>query len=176
MNEIQSDINTLINIDNAMTVQETQPAEYAGHVMAVEKSLSEFVQDSFNVTRKDYEFNQKIQNEVANRLDQFSNTELIALLTNNKVNDSDRLSKLLAPSFNMLTARLNAEISAASQERQAAVQAGIAPQASAASNMKDLNSQASKEVLQGFAQLQNIINAMVVTPVEVKNDDEPKQP
>lgn len=176
MDNIQNNINTLANIDNQLLYEEQNQTPTS--VSVVEKSLSEFVQDSFNVTRRDYEFNQKIQEAVAERLanNEFSNAELIALLTNNKVNDSDRLSKLLAPTFQMLTAKQNAEIQAASQERQAAVQAGaVLPSASNSSSMKDLNNAASAEILQGMAQLQNLLSGLMVTPVEVKDDNEKKE-
>ena len=100
MDGIQEQIDTLVKIDNIMEAPVEQKQD--SPVSSVETALSEFVKDSFDVTRRDYEFNDKIQEEIAKRLNEFSNSELILLLTNNKVNDSDRLSKMLAPSFQML--------------------------------------------------------------------------
>ena len=118
-----------------------------------------------------YEFNNKIQEEIAKRLDEFSNSELILLLTNNKVNDSDRLSKMLAPSFQMLTAKQQAEITAASQEKQAAIQATgtVAASASQSSSVKDMSDNASTELLKGMSQLSNLLSAITVSVKEKTN-------
>ena len=170
MDGIQEQIDTLVKIDNMMEVglekqQDNSP------VSSVETALSEFVKDSFDVTRKDYEFNNKIQEEIAKRLDEFSNSELILLLTNNKVNDSDRLSKMLAPSFQMLTAKQQAEITAASQEKQAAIQATgtVAASASQSSSVKDMSDNASTELLKGMSQLSNLLSAITVSVKEKTN-------
>ena len=164
MDEIQDQINTIVKIDNMLEVPQEKPDN--SPVSSVETALSEFVKDSFDVTRKDYEFNNKIQEEIAKRLDEFSNSELILLLTNNKVNDSDRLSKMLAPSFQMLTAKQQAEITAASQEKQAAIQAtGTVAAASNGANttLKSMNENASAELLTGMSQLNNLLNAITVS-------------
>ena len=170
MNGIQEQIDTLVKIDNMMEVSPEKQQDNSP-VSSVETALSEFVKDSFDVTRKDYEFNNKIQEEIAKRLDEFSNSELILLLTNNKVNDSDRLSKMLAPSFQMLTAKQQAEITAASQEKQAAIQATgtVAASASQSSSVKDMSDNASTELLKGMSQLSNLLSAITVSVKEKTN-------
>ena len=170
MDEIQEQIDTLVKIDNMMEVGPEKQQDNSP-VSSVETALSEFVKDSFDVTRKDYEFNNKIQEEIAKRLDEFSNSELILLLTNNKVNDSDRLSKMLAPSFQMLTAKQQAEITAASQEKQAAIQATgtVAASASQSSSVKDMSDNASTELLKGMSQLSNLLSAITVSVKEKTN-------
>ena len=170
MDGIQEQIDTLVKIDNMMEVVPEKQQENSP-VSSVETALSEFVKDSFDVTRKDYEFNNKIQEEIAKRLDEFSNSELILLLTNNKVNDSDRLSKMLAPSFQMLTAKQQAEITAASQEKQAAIQATgtVAASASQSSSVKDMSDNASTELLKGMSQLSNLLSAITVSVKEKTN-------
>ena len=170
MNGIQDQIDTLVTIDNMMEVPPEQKQD--SPVSSVETALSEFVKDSFDVTRRDYEFNNKIQEKIAERLDDFSNSELILLLTNNKVNDSDRLSKMLAPSFQMLTAKQQAEITAASQEKQAAIQAtGTVAAASGgqSSSLKEMNDNASAELLTGMSQLSNMLRAITVSVKEKTN-------
>ncbi len=170
MDGIQEQIDTLVKIDNMMEVGSEKQQDNSP-VSSVETALSEFVKDSFDVTRKDYEFNNKIQEEIAKRLDEFSNSELILLLTNNKVNDSDRLSKMLAPSFQMLTAKQQAEITAASQEKQAAIQATgtVAASASQSSSVKDMSDNASTELLKGMSQLSNLLSAITVSVKEKTN-------
>lgn len=170
MDGIQEQIDTLVKIDNMMEVDPEKQQDNSP-VSSVETALSEFVKDSFDVTRKDYEFNNKIQEEIAKRLDEFSNSELILLLTNNKVNDSDRLSKMLAPSFQMLTAKQQAEITAASQEKQAAIQATgtVAASASQSSSVKDMSDNASTELLKGMSQLSNLLSAITVSVKEKTN-------
>lgn len=170
MDGIQEQIDTLVKIDNMMEVSPEKRQDNSP-VSSVETALSEFVKDSFDVTRKDYEFNNKIQEEIAKRLDEFSNSELILLLTNNKVNDSDRLSKMLAPSFQMLTAKQQAEITAASQEKQAAIQATgtVAASASQSSSVKDMSDSASTELLKGMSQLSNLLSAITVSVKEKTN-------
>jgi hypothetical protein len=170
MDGIQEQIDTLVKIDNMM--EATPERKQDSPVSSVETALSEFVKDSFDVTRRDYEFNDKIQEEIAKRLDEFSNSELILLLTNNKVNDSDRLSKMLAPSFQMLTAKQQAEITAASQEKQAAIQAtGTVAAASSgqASSVKDMSDSASTELLKGMSQLSHLLSAITVSVKEKTN-------
>ena len=75
MDGIQEQIDTLVKIDNMMEVGPEKQQDNSP-VSSVETALSEFVKDSFDVTRKDYEFNNKIQEEIAKRLDEFSNLAL----------------------------------------------------------------------------------------------------
>jgi hypothetical protein len=139
--------------------KETLPAvensKIISPIASVEESLAQFVKDSFEVTKKDYEFNQKLQAELAARLPSMTNSELITLHSNSNVNNNDRVSKMLGPSFSMITTKQQAEIAAAkSQESQVVINTGM-------QTMAALNNDASKDVLQGMAALSNLLQAVV---------------
>ena len=140
--KVQSEINALSTMDKTLTTipEDVKEAEISSPIKSVENSLSQFVKDSFDVTRKDFEFNEAIQAEIMARLPEMKNTELIALLTNNKVNDNDRVSKILAPTFQLMTAKQNAEIQAAADAANKVADAA----ASAAATVADASASAAK--------------------------------
>jgi hypothetical protein len=153
--KVQSEINALSTMDKTLTTipEDVKEAEISSPIKSVENSLSQFVKDSFDVTRKDFEFNEAIQAEIMARLPEMKNTELIALLTNNKVNDNDRVSKILAPTFQLMTAKQNAEIQAAAD----AAKNGTTEDANKSLNMRSINESTPKDVLQGMSQLRNLL-------------------
>lgn len=157
--QVQTEINALSSMDKNLSnvPDDVKKAEISSPIKSVENSLSQFVKDSFDVTRKDFEFNEQIQKEILTRLPQLKNTELIALLTNNKVNDNDKLSKLLAPTFQLMTAKQNAEIQAAAD----AMKNNPAQNAGTSTNMRSVNESTSKDVLQGMSQLKNILEVFM---------------
>jgi hypothetical protein len=96
-----------------------------------------------------------LQAELAARLPSMTNSELITLHSNSNVNNNDRVSKMLGPSFGMITTKQQAEIAAAkSQESQVVINTGM-------QTMAALNNDASKDVLQGMAALSNLLQAVV---------------
>lgn len=134
-------------------------------ITSVEESLAQFVRDTFEVTKKDFEFNQSLQEELCRRLPEMSNSELITLHSNSNVNNNDKVSKIINPTFGMITTKQQAEITAAKQqEREANVVVNTGMQTMAA-----LNNDASKDVLQGMYALTNILQSIVK---ENKNEEE----
>lgn len=96
---------------NAMLATNTQPVEESKiikPVEAVEQKLSDFVADAFKATNKDLAFNESLKAELIKRLHTLSDNQLIALFSNTAVNNNDRISKLIAPTFGLMTAEQQA--------------------------------------------------------------------
>lgn len=97
----------------------------------VEKSLGDFTKHTFEIINKEYQFQETIEAEIAARLQLdakdggFTAKELIALHTNNSVNLNDRVSKVLGPTFTLMTEEVKAEIAARTAEKQQQQQAQV---------------------------------------------------
>ena len=154
IDELNKDITTLSTINAKLenVPQEVQDAKITSPVASVENSLSKFFNDAINASINDFKFNCKIQEEIENRLPTFNNAELITLLTNNKTSDNDRTSKILGPSFQLMTAKQQAEIAAIQDNKN-----NETTVINNNSTIKDLNATASKDVLKGMQQLYNMI-------------------
>ena len=156
IDELNKDITTLSVINDKLenVPQVVQEAKIDSPVSSVENSLSKFFNDAITTSIKDFEFNNKIQEEIAARLPTFNNAELITLLTNNKTGDNDRLTKILGPSFQLMTAKQQAEIAALAQANKNGGDVTINNNISSA---KELNATATKDVLKGLQQLHNML-------------------
>lgn len=163
---VQTEINALTTMNKNLTTvpKSVTDAEIKSPISSVENSLSQFVQDSFDVTRKDFEFNQSIQDEILSRLPEFKNAELIALLTNNKVNDNDRINKILAPTFQLMTAKQQAEIAALSAQKNDKIDD------LKSANMREINEDTDQKVLQGMTMLKNLIDAVQSSANKIADD------
>lgn len=132
-----SDINNQEDADKAIyelqTLEKlaTVPSESAAvaklnesPIRDVEKSLGDFTKHTFEIINKEYQFQETIEAEIAARLQLdvkdggFTAKELIALHTNNSVNLNDRVSKVLGPTFTLMTEEVKAEIAARTAEKQ----------------------------------------------------------
>lgn len=155
LKELTKDVNTLSIIDEKLenVPQEVQDAKITSPVSSVENSLSKFFNDAINASINDFKFNCKIQDEIESRLHSFNNAELITLLTNNKTSDNDRTSKILGPSFQLMTAKQQAEIAAITQ----ASKNNETTMNNSTAAAKELNASVSKDVLKGMQQLYNMI-------------------
>jgi hypothetical protein len=143
--------------------KEVANARVNSPVVAVETSLAMFVKDAFDVTRKDFEFGQVIEESLITDLqdDKLNPNQKIALYSSYAVNNNDKISKLLAPIMQLMTARQQAELAAAAQV--------ASTQVAATTVSNDLNKTAPRDVLQGMAQLQNLLSKL--NPIiDVKQD------
>ena len=143
----------------------------------VESSLASFTKHTFNIISEEYDFQKKIEDEIKARLQLseknggFSSKELIALHTNNFVNLNDRVSKVLGPTFQLMTSEVNADIAArASIEKQQQAQVNInlgtdATQAKSLNENCGTSKEESQAILQGIFQLQNLLQGMGVQTV-----------
>lgn len=173
------------SLANTPSVSVEKARLHEAPVKDVETSLAAFTKHTFNVISEEYDFQKKIEQEIAARLmlDEkqggFSSKELIALHTNNFVNLNDRVSKVLGPTFQLMTSEINADIAArASLEKQQNAQVNIAIGADG-SRAKALNEtcgsskEESQAILQGIFQLQNLLQGMnIKSPAEQKADQQ----
>lgn len=182
---IPQDIETLEKMNALATVPSTAVAEARldpSPVRDVESSLASFTEHTFNIISEEYNFQKKIEKEIEARLQLseknggFSSKELIALHTNNFVNLNDRVSKVLGPTFQLMTSEVNADIAAraAVEKQQAQVNIAIGGNSEGAKALNE-NCGNSKEeaqaILQGIFQLQNLLQGMnVKSTVEQVND------
>lgn len=125
---------------------------------AVEQKLSDFVRDAFAATNKDLEFNEKLKEELLSRLDSMSENQLLALFSSTNLNLNDKISKLIAPTFQLMTAKQNAEI-AERNRQEAAQQAAVNVNIGSSQGMRSVNEIAPQEALQGLNTIFNLINA-----------------
>lgn len=145
-------------------------------VRDVESSLASFTKHTFNIISEEYEFQKEIEKEIMSRLNLpekeggFSSKELIALHTNNFVNLNDRVSKVLGPTFQLMTSEVNADIAARAslEKQQAQVNINLGTE-----NIKKINEtcgdskEESQAILQGIFQLQNLLKGInIKSPVE----------
>lgn len=133
-------------------------------IAAVEDSLSVFVRDAFEATRSDFDFDTALQNEILSRLPSMNNSELLALFSTHNVNLNDKMSKVLAPTFGVITSRQQAEI-ATSKMATASGQDG---KINVTQNIQNVNKEVDPEVLQGLTQLGNLLNALNINNKEDK--------
>lgn len=169
MNEIQ----VLEDMDKRLT--ETSPevldiTRQNHPIQEVENSLSKFTRDAFDYIREECNFQSEIENEIRRRLplDEkeggFTANQMIALLTNNTVNLNDRISKVLAPTFQLMTAKQQAEIAKSAEMKSAiTINNGVGSE-----EMKKLNAASSQEVLQGLTNLNNLLNALSNKKTEIE--------
>ena len=163
---------------NSKNVQQARMNE--APVRDVESSLASFTKHTFNIISEEYDFQKDIEKEIRARLQLseknggFSSKELIALHTNNFVNLNDRVSKVLGPTFQLMTSEINADIAARAQmekQQQAQVNISIGQNAESAKNLNE-NCGAKDEaqaILQGMFQLQNLLQGLgIKTPAEQK--------
>lgn len=139
-------------------------------VKDVEESLSSFTKHTFDVIGEEYDFHKLLEAELANRLPNMSDNQLITLHTNNAVNLNDRISKVLGPTFQLMTAKQQAEISARVQAEKNQVNIAIG-QGATSSQMKSLNEniggkpEEAQAVLQGMTQLVSLLGGLGKKPV-----------
>lgn len=169
--QIQTEINTLITMNQNLTEvpADVKQVEIASPISSIENGLAAYVQDSLNVSRKDMAFNDLVQQELAKRLPDMKNAELITLITNNKVNDTDRASKLMAPFTTIISNRQEQEIAAMNAQaaaNNAAAKAGTGPVDFG--NIRSVNESTDKMVQQGMTQLNNLLTAVLNKATLVK--------
>jgi hypothetical protein len=121
-------------------------------VESVEKSLAQFARDSFEIVRNDYDFHQKIQGEVTKRLDKFTENQLIALLSNDSVNLNDRVSKVMAPTFGLITSKQQSEIAARSTQDKA--------EGRISGGVKQINESMDADLLNGIKAFNDMLNVL----------------
>lgn len=149
--ELSTDTN---NVNNARIISPTD---------VVEQKLSDFVTDAFKATNKDLAFNEKLKDEITARLPKLTDNQIIALFSNTNVNINDKISKLIGPTFQLMTATKNAEIVENAKVKQAAANQVIVNTGSTQPNDIGNNKEDTRDVIQGFNILSNLLNAVSTT-------------
>ncbi len=188
-NDVDTDI-AVLNAMNAVASAPTTPAVEKAKlnespVRDVENSLGSFTQHTFEIIKDEYDFQKSIEAEIQARLQLeakdggFTAKELIALHTNNSVNLNDRISKVLGPTFTLMTEEVKAEIAArtaAEKQQQAQVNINLGNNASP-DQMRGLNESVgngnrdeAQSILQGAFAFQSFLQQLgVKTPQEALN-------
>ena len=164
--EQNTELEVLKKMDNYL--QETSPevvdiTNHSQPIQEVENSLSKFTRDAFDYIREECKFQSEIEQEIRRRLSLeekeggFTANQMIALLTNNTVNLNDRISKVLAPTFQLMTAKQQAEIAKSNELKNSniTINNGVSND-----EMRRLNQQSSQDILQGLTNLNNLLNAL----------------
>lgn len=161
-------MNKLVNIDSP-AVKEARLD--SAPIRDVESSLASFTKHTFNIISEEYDFQKRIEDEIKARLQLseknggFSSKELIALHTNNFVNLNDRVSKVLGPTFQLMTSEVNADIAARAsiEKQQAQVNINLGTDAAQGKSLNEncgTSKEESQAILQGMYQLQNLLQGM----------------
>jgi hypothetical protein len=132
-------------------------AKIATPVQQVEKSLSKFIEDAFAVTREDFELGKVLNKALTDKIESgsFSENQLIALFNGYQININDKISKMVAPTLQLMTSRQQAEISAQAQVSAAEKQGG-----GNITSLTSINQAAPNEVLVGVKQLTDLLTAI----------------
>lgn len=169
------ELEVLNKMNNYLSETSQEVLDITNHnepIQEVENSLSKFTQDAFNYIREECKFQSEIEAEIRRRLTLeekeggFTANQMIALLTNNTVNLNDRISKVLAPTFQLMTAKQQAEIAKSNELKNASVTInnGISND-----EMRKLNAQSSQEILQGLTNLNNLLNALSIKKEQIES-------
>jgi hypothetical protein len=120
-------------------------------VSLIEKSLSSFLDNAFRMAINDDLVRRELLQELVNRKKDLKSTELIAALTSFHTNQNDMISKLISPSMQLLTAAQQNEMSARQKIENPQYQQ---------TNIREINAQASPDVLSGLSALFNLVTTM----------------
>lgn len=150
------------------------------------RSLANFTKDSFALIKQDFSFREELKDEFRKRIQLdpkdggITSRDFLGFFNSESVNMNDRLSKVLGPTFQLMTSEQQAVYAAKQAELKAAgtniqINTGAANQA----QMRSINESAEvdQKTLQGLTQLNNMIQMMVdaankknAESEEVKND------
>lgn len=111
--QINKEISTLEKAQTTLDKTAKAVAPLPDPMDRVSEKLTDFVTDALSVAKKDWDFNQKIQDVILSRINEFNPGQLITLFSNMNVNNNDRLSKLIGPFAQASIAKRQAEAAAA---------------------------------------------------------------
>jgi hypothetical protein len=149
--------NDIVELQKMETAVVERPYEETP-IGRVEESLASFTQHAFAIVNEDFEFSRAVRGKILEKLDNFNETQLLALDSNQMVNLNDRISKLLAPTFNLLSAKQQAEIARLNAQKNNTNNTILMD-----NDIKQLNTTASKDILQGLAILNSMLGKLPQT-------------
>lgn len=167
-------MNELANTDTT----EVAAARVISPIEKVEESLSDFSQDVFKLVKDEFDFQKSIEAEILNRLSLedkdggFSAGQLLMLHNNTSVSLNDRIAKSLGPTFQLMTAKQQAEIAAKAATERAAVQIQMNAGTSDV-GMRSLNESrgVDQEILQGMRGIQDLLQAFASVSKQQKSEN-----
>jgi uncharacterized membrane-anchored protein YjiN (DUF445 family) len=143
----------------------TKVAEELSPVKTIEKTLAKFVSDTFEMAIAEDNYQKAIKDEIIAKLPDMKASELIALITSASTNKNDLISKIISPTFSLLTAAQQNEMSLRQKETMPNI---------SQTNIREVNAAASVETLQGLQALHHLLNATkTIIPVEGEHRIEP---
>jgi len=122
-------------------------------VKLIESTLASFLNNTFQMAIDEDDYQKDIKNEIRRRLPDFKNTEIIALSTSAATNKNDLISKLVAPTMQLLTAAQQNEL--AQKQREATPQF-------TQNNIKEINANSSAATLAGLTAFMNLLEKLKV--------------
>lgn len=179
---IDNTISTLEKLHNSVgspeTVESVDNAVIVKPVEAVEQKLADFVADAFKATNKDLAFNESLKSEILKRLPKMSDNQIIALFSNNAVNTNDRISKIIAPTFGLMTAEQNAILAmlAKQQNPQGQTVVNVGNTDSLQPSVLDgMDKDIVRDILQGLNTTYQVAHAAATLENSTTSDTEPSQ-
>lgn len=155
--EVTSTISTLEKLHDTVgsqkVMEDVDNAVIVKPVEAVEQKLADFVADAFKATNKDLAFNESLKSEILKRLPKMSDNQIIALFSNNAVNTNDRISKIIAPTFGLMTAEQQALLAMLQKQQtqnQTVVNVGSQQESLQPGALDGMDKDTVRDIMQGF--------------------------
>ena len=120
-------------------------------VSKIERGLSDFISDTFQMIHEEDQYKKSIQIEIMKRLPNLTNSEIIALITSQSSNQNDLISKVISPTMALLTAAQQAEMAKNQKEAQAST-LNVAQ-----TNIREINQIAPQEAIVGLKALFDLV-------------------
>jgi hypothetical protein len=161
------EIQTLLKLKAAMDKQPTDLVDKSridDPTVAIEHTLVGFIEETFKSLKEDFSFRKDLKEEIRNRIagGSLNDNSLITLLINEGTLVNDKISKTLGPFTQLSVAKKNAE-------------AKQLESVGDPSQLKKLNGETSKEIQQGLASLNMILQKVVpknkLAPTSTDLDD-----
>jgi|LSQA01.1.fsa_nt_gi hypothetical protein len=162
--KVPEDINTLLAMKQQLEENKKELQPKPNPIEMLDESFAKFVKDAFEYNY-DKDFDIFIQNELKERIKtgEVNANQLIALFINNKTAQNDRLSRLINPFAQVALAKRQAELAATNQMGGVSINIGGGGQVNGTSNqdMKQLNANTDKKVLQGLNDFNNLLTTLL---------------
>lgn len=148
-----------------------EEAKISNPVAKVEEAVANYVSTATEVYMTNNQFSDAIRADILRRLPSLSNEQVLGLFGTDRVTGTDQMAKLLGPTFQLMTARQQAEIAEKGRREaaaeKAAAQAGVQVNIgsmgpgvdSARMANESLGKNEAQEVLQGLTMISQLIDA-----------------
>ena len=151
------ELDTLIELKNELSNdhQEVQEIKNEAPIVKMERSLSSFIDHSFQCVREKRQFEQEVMAKLSSRLNEANIPQLIHILEAIQSGTTNDTNALIAPFTDMFVAKQQLEAEKLKTEKPAA---------------ERINDKADKDILQGLSALNQLLQ--LVTEKSSKADEE----